>query len=107
MGKEKESKYYDKIYQESESYSCHYKESWYYPMWKIVRNMMTEGKVLEVGCGTVQFAQMLSSYGYDYTGFDFSKQAISMCRYGNVFVGDARKKESYKGEYDTVVCLQV
>lgn len=93
-----------------------YRRSPYYPMFKGVRNLVrAQGslRVLEVGCGTGNLAQLLfDSTSVTYRGFDFSPVAVDMAtrRTGqrDFFVGDATDGQTYRGlDYDTIVCTEV
>ena len=73
--------YYDGIYAQSAKYSCHYSQSVYYPVWKeAVKHI--NGRVLEWGCGTGQFAKMLIDTTKDikYLGVDYSSEAIRQAK---------------------------
>ncbi len=109
---EKDSKYYDDAYSERTEYSCHYNESYYLFVWKHVVELLkqyTFPRIIELGCGTGQFAHYLRDNGYiNYTGYDFSKKAI----------GIAKEMSSQRFEYrdirnpiyydcDIVICLEV
>jgi SAM-dependent methyltransferase len=74
---------YDKIYKGSEKYGCHYSESVYFPIWQeAIRHM--EGRVLELGCGTGQFAEMIGERkDVRYLGVDYSKEAIAQAKFRN------------------------
>jgi len=74
------SKSYDLIYKDNEKYTCHYSKSIYYPVWQeAVRHI--EGRVLELGCGTGQFAQMLNETKKPmYLGVDYSQEAIRQAK---------------------------
>ena len=112
MGTERDAKYYDAFMRNAE-YRQHYSTCWYFYMWKIVlRQIKKDARILEVGCGTGQFAEMLFDSGFDkkkYHGFDFSSAGIEWCmRLGDMFsVGNALDAKQYDHDYDTVVCLEV
>jgi SAM-dependent methyltransferase len=75
---------YDNIYKDSAKYGCHYTESTYYPVWEeAVKHI--EGRVLELGCGTGQFAQMIRDTILEpkYLGVDYSKEAIRQAKERN------------------------
>ncbi len=64
--------------------------------------------VLEVGCGTGKFAQMLDLDEINYDGFDLSPAMIEVANEkqlnANFFVGDARTFSSEK-QYDLIICF--
>ena len=79
------STYYDTVFERSDRFKCHYTGSGYYPAWAIVgdriRSSASVPFILELGCGTGQFAQFLQDFlGYhlgSYHGIDFSQEALS------------------------------
>ena len=82
MKNECDYNYYNSAYLDKTviNYQCHYKKSTYYAMWlevlKII-NAIKPNKILELGCGVGQFANMLFDNNIDnYTGIDFSTVAI-------------------------------
>jgi SAM-dependent methyltransferase len=82
--------FYDKIYLESEEYRKPYHESLYYPLWKeVIKHIDTRDDqqyIVEVGCGTCQFADALKAeifkntgkFFINYQGIDFSEQALAI-----------------------------
>ena len=118
--KEFASEQYDEIYAAGGAeriYDVPYRQSGYYPLFKRVQRILKRQKirsVLEVGCGTGGLAHLLKdrSPAIVYRGFDFSPVAVqrAAARLGEpgwFFVGDARARESYPGEFDTIVCTEV
>lgn len=72
-----------------------------------------EVKLLEIGCGSGQFAKLLFKSGYNnYTGVDISKEAIAFAKNinaqhkDNFFVGDA-VDFIRRADYDLVIMLEV
>jgi glycosyltransferase involved in cell wall biosynthesis len=61
----------------------------------------TKGRVLDIACGTAQLAR----YVHDYSGFDFSIEALKKAQSPNVWAGNAYT-ENFDG-YDTYVLLEV
>lgn len=83
MSAERSSEYYDDIYSRyPEKYECEYKDSEYFNLWSKVAALIPRGiPIVELGCGTGQFAQMLIDLGVTYQrGFDFSHYAIDLAR---------------------------
>jgi 2-polyprenyl-3-methyl-5-hydroxy-6-metoxy-1,4-benzoquinol methylase len=74
--------YYDEKYIDSDEYKKHYAESVYYPVWDCVKSsLLTDEKILDVGCGCGHLASMLLDNGfYDYTGVDFSSVAVGQAK---------------------------
>lgn len=100
---------YDAIYRDSEKYKCHYTKSVYYPLWLSSLKYIS-GSVIELGCGTGQFAQMIDdNLNSPYTGIDFSEVAIDRAKRVNpslefictdIFLADT-------SPYDTVIAFEV
>ena len=117
--KEQTSATYDEMFSEGGYQGCYdlpYKYSPYFPMYKAVFQLLEKHQaksILEVGCGSGAFAQMVfDSFKGDYAGFDFSNVAIEQCqkrtgRPASFKVGDATNSEAYSGDYDAIVCTEV
>ena len=90
-------------------------KSWYYPLYKKTFSEVQKlngNKILEVGCGTGAFAELVLKKGYQYKGFDFSKVAIKKAseRTGTpdlFYQGDALNLSSYPAAYDILVCTEM
>jgi len=110
MGEYKPKEYYDEIYAVSEKYKCSYTDSPYYDLWlRCLGFIPNQINILEVGCGTGQFAEMLDfNRTINYKGFDFSEQAIATCHCPDCFVGDATDGTTYKCmSYELIICMEV
>ncbi len=112
MGSERGCEFYDKVYAEEEKYSTHYRDLKTFPVFQVALSMVRDienPKILEVGCGTGQFAQMLWDNGIlCYKGVDFSEVAVGIAhgKSPQAFeVGDIEKC-SFDG-FNTVVALEV
>jgi cyclopropane fatty-acyl-phospholipid synthase-like methyltransferase len=116
---EQSSETYDAMY-DSGGYQGVYdlpaRRSGYLPLFKAVLAELRKlgaRRVLEVGCGAGQFAELIArESGISYRGFDFSPLGISKAqdRIGKsemFWVGDARSSDSYKWDYDAIVCTEV
>lgn len=109
--RERSAKWYDIIYGGAYDYLKHYTESRYYFLWSVVSDRMRGFyRVLDLGCGTGQFASLLFDRGFkDYTGIDFSPVAIKTARKccpGFKFViRDLRDSTEFK-DYECVVALE-
>src|SRR3990167_5480233 len=67
MSIEREPEYYDDYYRNSSEYTLPYGKSVYYDMWKIVLSLIPDKiPIIELGCGTGQFAQMCIDAGKNY-----------------------------------------
>lgn len=118
--KQFESDQYDRIYATGGAehiYELPYQHSGYFPLFREVQRTLRQRgvrSVLEVGCGTGGFANLLRDRQPDvsYRGFDFSPVAVQRAatRLGRsdlFFVGDARVDASYGTATDAVVCTEV
>ena len=114
MGTKYKAEQYDKIYIEVDKYWKHYSESPYLPIYEVAIKHLKTLNVLELGCGTGQFAEMLFDKfkNINYYGVDFSEQAIKMAKmFAPEFtfeVMDIEKPHVFdKIYYDTVILLEV
>ena len=113
MREELKEDYYDEAYIGNTKYKVHYKESPYYNIWKYVVSLIQkDAKVLDLGCGTGQVAQLLIDSDIDFSyGVDFSKTAIDMANKivaANFYKADLYHVSTYnKHQYNTVICLEV
>lgn len=84
MKEEKNNVYYDDVYKKYKHYSLDIDatKSNYHGLYKFVKDLINkEEKILEIGCGTGQFADMLIKDNFNYIlGIDFSNQGIDMCK---------------------------
>lgn len=113
MGFEMGSEYYDKVFEEEKRYREEISKLSSYPVYQVALGMIgdIEGpKILELGCGTGQFAKMLFDNGFThYLGVDFSRVAIEKAREmsGQAFlVSDIRKFDDI-GAFNTLVMMEV
>ena len=86
----KQSDFYDVLYENggwNQTYFKHYSETHYYENWKkalSIIKQINDPKILEIGCGTGQFANLLFDNGiYKYKGVDFSDTAIRYAKIRN------------------------
>ena len=114
MGVEMGPEHYDKVYASTELYRLHYTESRCYRLWTAVLRFLSvfqAPSILEIGCGTGQFAHLLWDKGYrNYLGFDFSTQAIQIAKCvcdQSFVVADAREPDAYAHDYDLVIAVDV
>ncbi len=114
MGKVQGSDYYDKMFASSDIYNLHFKESPYYVLWTQILQFIKKvpnPQILEIGCGSGQFAHYLFEEGYrEYTGFDFSREAIEIARKNvnqSFEIGDATAPGSFEKDYNVIVALEV
>lgn len=107
---------YEKMYENTGGYDLPYTKSLYYPMFcetlKMVKKVTKIG-ILEVGCGSGSFAQIVSDHtNFNYRGFDFSEAGVKKAKQRNssnnsFSVANALDKTSYEGRFDTIVCTEV
>ena len=114
MKQEKPFAYYDAYFQNEPGSQVHYKECFYYVHWTqviVFLKKIPDPQILEIGCGTGQFAEYLKDEGFvDYRGFDFSPLAISLARERvqmEFFLGNAHDKSTYNTTFNTVISLEV
>lgn len=83
-GQQLGSDWYDSAYAQSEEYKKPFFQSSYYFLWTVIVDRLRRrgvSSVLDLGCGTGQFAQLLSHTGFTkYRGLDFSNEAINLAR---------------------------
>jgi SAM-dependent methyltransferase len=78
------AEWYDRAFAEREEYKKPYAQSVYYPLWQMALSFIRPGDaILDLGCGTGQFAQMCEENGHPYIGVDFSKEALRQARLVN------------------------
>jgi len=91
---EKDSKYYNEVFKKSADMSRYediYRKA---ASWAV-------GKVLDIGCGTAEIAKYIENY----SGFDFSTEAIKLAETDKIKVANAYTY-NYAG-YDTYIALEV
>lgn len=101
-----------KAYSEYDRFAYYYNKHWStfnITLMKSVRELFLKeipenGKILDLCCGTGQFAKKLSSQGYDVTGIDISKNMIEIARTNNTKakfivndITDYHTNETYDG----------
>lgn len=114
MGNEMAHKYYDEVYEKENRYRDHYSNVPFFPVYQVALSMIKDinsPSILELGCGTGQFAHMLWDNGLmTYQGIDFSETAIGIASglSPQVFeVGDIRNYIIKPGVFNTIVILEV
>ena len=109
--------WYDANYRVSENYAAPYWASEYLFLWSVLADRIRSakaGRVLDIGCGSGQFASCLFALTpiEAYTGLDFSAQAVAMaqraCPQGRFVVGDATKTTIYDDTpHDILTCTEM
>jgi len=112
----RDADWYDARYASEEAYRIHYTATSYYFLWCVVAERMEQagvGSVLEIGCGSGQFACLLRDRGMErYWGFDASRAAVelarSTCPQYEFFVANALQTDLYtRLHYDAAICMEV
>lgn len=108
--------YYDSAFSRDPQYHVPFYKSPYYPTWTLVVDRLRRygcKKILDVGCGPGQFAEVVADSGFDsYLGLDFSTVAIKMAQAKNpqlrFQVADVTKPSTYESlDFDSIVCMEV
>lgn len=95
--KEKGSEYYDNLFRHSQDMSR------YQEIHTLIGKLVGEGKVLDCGCGLGTLQHFIKNY----SGFDFSEEAVKLANHPNVVVGDIYDKQNYLADYDILVSTEV
>lgn len=111
MSIERKSEYYDEIYNSSEAYQGSHLESPYLAMWQfILTKIPTDINIIELGCGTGQFAELLRENNFErYVGVDFSEKAVEICikrKLGYTFKIIDLNKFNWEETHGLFVCME-
>jgi len=103
--------YYDKYYKESEGYRLHYSKLPYVKIWERAVELCGD-RIFEIGCGSGQFANMISDVKKEYCGFDVSSEAVKLATslnlpYTQFMIRDYNHFIKYPGSYDTYVAFEI
>lgn len=96
--KEKPAKYYDDIFAkdfDSKRYHHIFEKA----------SQLASGKILDIGCGTAELQNYISSDRY--YGFDISKVAIARARNPHAWQSNAYDPKNYRDEFNTYIALEV
>ena len=109
--KELSKEYYDEYYLDSEAYHWHYSKLVHYPMWEKALSLCGD-KVFEIGCGSGQFANMVSDAKKGCFGFDASSEAIKIAMglnspYAYFDIKGFEDYVIYPIDYDTYVAFEI
>ena len=79
-------KFYDKVFSETAHYRGPPEDSPYYILWKEILEKLVKGKqrILDIGCGPGQFAELCVAAGHEYVGLDWSSKAIELAEARNL-----------------------
>lgn len=112
MGTEKCADYYNDVYGKDHKYAGNYKNLPHFPVFQIALSYIKELRnpyILELGCGTGQFAEMLwNNWFRAYTGVDFSEKAVELARKASPQAFEVQDLTTYSQPslFDAVVCLE-
>jgi SAM-dependent methyltransferase len=109
--KEFPKEYYDNYYKESKGYRLHYSKLPYVKMWERAIELCGD-KIFEIGCGSGQFANMVSDAKKEYYGFDISSEAVGLATdlklpYTQFDVRRFNDYIKYPGGYDTYIAFEI
>lgn len=78
--------FYDEVFSETPHYQGPPEDSPYYILWKGLLDTLMKGKqrILDVGCGPGQFAELCIAAGHEYIGLDWSSKAIELAEARNL-----------------------
>jgi len=112
--RERDAGFYDDVYRTAPRYHTGYDQSVYLPVWQqLVNRIPPESKILEIGCGPGQLAELLYDRGIrQYLGLDISDVAVNAARERvpafEFDVADARTDPRVQDRwYDVAVCTEV
>jgi SAM-dependent methyltransferase len=90
---------YDEVYSRKESYRGHYSKSSYLKVWQeVAKNINSEDRVIDLGCGTGQVMELLLDKGIkQFIGYDFSTVAVELA---NNRVAGRNAKVEYRDLYE-------
>jgi len=105
------AEHYDYIFENRrDKYRCPPEESPYYPLWTAVLGLIKGPvKILDVGCGPGQFAELCVKAGHEYIGLDWSRVAIEAGREGpgEFHLVDLQKDRThFKEDYDVATFVE-
>ena len=115
MGKQADIGVYDALHEAVEADGGARAEAIYQRLFSTIRDLVRASgakSVLEVGCGSGLFAELLLREApVAYRGFDFSPVGVAYARsrvpQADFFVGNALSADSYRGDYDCIICAEV
>lgn len=107
------AEHYDYIFEHrKDKYRCPPEASPYYLLWTAVLGLIKEPvKILDVGCGPGQFAELCARAGHEYIGLDWSQVAIEAGREGPgefhlVDVIQSENRTHFKEDYDVATFVE-
>jgi len=110
MNKEKPASFYDEFFRKKGVTNKAVLEPLFAYIIKMLKKIKVKS-VLDIGCGDGYMLSRCRDVGIKGCGFDFSFEAIKLCKdhykLESVWVGDAREKGHYKGEYGAYLCIEV
>ena len=110
---EQSVKWYDEAYKVSPEYRKEPEDSRYYPIWDKALSLIKDEWVIDIGCGSGQFAKLLLNNGKCFLfGIDFSGEAILIAQklnpeYKQKFIVGDLLDGFRRSPYDLVTCFEV
>lgn len=114
--KEASNKYYDAVYKNSEKYRISAENTVYVEMWEKIIKIITQNRyksILDFGCGPGQFAEFIKRKipEINYTGIDFSAEAIKIAKKKNPTCNFVKSKIpiynlNSKFHFDVIICTE-
>lgn len=114
MGQIKPKEYYNEFFEQDKKYHAKYDSTPYYELWQTVFKAVKQFKkkrILELGCGTGQFAEMLYDNEFKYyLGLDFSDVGIRIAEERvpafKFQVMDLLNIDRLNYDYEALICLE-
>ena len=108
------AEFYDKFFLENKDRRGPPEKSWYYRLWMHIleKHIDSRWKILDVGCGSGQFAKLCIERGHQYVGIDFSKEALKIAKRNALeatfHLVDVSEDQSIikRGGYDVVTFIE-
>jgi SAM-dependent methyltransferase len=114
MGEEKGRDYYNSVYKKSHKYSINIdaNSTYYASIYNFILKLLNKNEhILELGCGTGQFAEKLINLGYNYKlGVDFSDEGIRIskqrCPDAKFMCNNLHEFDFSSDRYTTIIALE-
>ena len=113
MGTEMKVEGYDAAYKRGKYLEHYTKSRWFERFEATAKHINIDDKILEIGCGTGQLANLLfDEQKRNYKGYDFSPVAINVCKSLDLnpmtfYIANAYDESAYYPDYDTVIICEV
>ena len=110
---QKNQDWYNQAYAVSEEYKKEPEESMYINVWNKALSLINNERVVDLGCGSGQFAKLLLNKGKRFIyGVDYSSEAIQIAKklnpdYSAKFVVKDLLKDFKLPAHDLIICFEV